>query len=530
MLLAWLADLSVRTRIIIAALIAFLLCIVMLGAGWSMFSHQQAAGELNAQFDRQAISLQYVLRGMNELLVAEGASPASRELIKRGVADFASTLTLFESHVSTSEIAAILGPIKDQWKVFEAEALQFANRPTNQISTSDDDAMIAFGKLVKKSEAIDKAMPALQQAVKAHTQATLQQTLGMVALLLLVLSLLLVATFFWLYRQITAPIQDMQATMSAIERDKDMRQRVQVTGHNEIGQASEAFNAMVESFQQVLNNVSSSVDRLGNASAQVALASQHARQFAEQQQDAVSHAASAVESIRQGVGEIHHRVAEAITIARRSSGLAEHGGQVVQNASANMKQMAGSVRAAADQVSHLSTLSSKIGDIVGTIREIADQTNLLALNAAIEAARAGEQGRGFAVVADEVRKLAERTAKATDMISQLVEATQSDINITVNSMTHSVDQVSKAAALADDADSAIADINAGIRETVEVVGGISQASEQQTSANQKISLAVADISRLADASMQSVEETTRSVQDMEKLASGFQQMIGVFKI
>lgn len=288
-------------------------------------------------------------------------------------------------------------------------------------------------------------------------------------------------------------------------------------------QAAERIAAATGQLSSGINEAASAAEELKRSSDQIAAGAEQAAGAAQQSLAAFKVVETSILRQLQNTEQSQTRTeATQALVARTSSD--------INTMVANVALAAQRQNASVAMVAELEKQAANIGDIVKAVARIADQTNLLALNAAIEAARAGEQGRGFAVVADEVRKLAERTAKATDMISQLVEATQSDINITVNSMTHSVDQVSKAAALADDADSAIADINAGIRETVEVVGGISQASEQQTSANQKISLAVADISRLADASMQSVEETTRSVQDMEKLASGFQQMIGVFKI
>ena len=526
----WLANLSIRFKLIFAGFLSFLMIAVLLGAGWVMFSRLDEISNINEQIDNQALSLQFVLRGLNEVLVTEGTSTASKDLVTKGIADFNAALNALETGVINAEIATIIGPIKTQWQGFESEASQFATGKSNTISINDDDTMIAFGGLVRKSQAVDKAMLPLHEAGHAYAGATLKSTLIFVGSAVLVLGGLLAAIYVWLYRQITLPINEMQSTMSSIQRDKDLRQRVRLTGRSEIGRASHAFNGMVDTFQSVLNDVRESVGGLHTAAGQVSSASQQVRQFAEQQQTAVSQAERAVDSITGSVSDIRARVDQAVAIAHRSSDLADHGGQVVQNAGGSMTQMVDSVRVAADQVSQLSTQSAQIGNIVGTIRDIAEQTNLLALNAAIEAARAGEQGRGFAVVADEVRKLAERTSGATDNISNLVATIQSDITHTVTSMNRSVEQVGQAATLAKEASTAIAEIKVGTRETMDVVSGIAESAQQHARASDEIHQAVNDIARMARENMQTVEATTHSANAMEGLATGFHKMVGAFKI
>ncbi|MHB9041660.1 MAG: methyl-accepting chemotaxis protein, partial [Melioribacteraceae bacterium] len=188
------------------------------------------------------------------------------------------------------------------------------------------------------------------------------------------------------------------------------------------------------------------------------------------------------------------------------------------------------VKQSAETVQTLGKSSDQIGEIVQVIDDIADQTNLLALNAAIEAARAGEQGRGFAVVADEVRKLAERTTKATKEIATMIKQIQKDTEGAVQSMSRGTEEVEKGKVLADKAGQSLKQIISGAQDVVDMSTQVAAASEEQSSAAEQISKNIEAISNVTQESAAGVQQIARAAEDLNRLTVNLQELVLRFKI
>jgi methyl-accepting chemotaxis protein len=219
-----------------------------------------------------------------------------------------------------------------------------------------------------------------------------------------------------------------------------------------------------------------------------------------------------------------------VEISRKSGKLSTEGGEVIHKAAAEMSQIAETVRLTAQAIEELGQHSNQISSIVQVIKDVADQTNLLALNAAIEAARAGEQGRGFAVVADEVRKLAERTTKATEEITQMIGTIQHSAQAAVSTMSSAVDQVSGGVALAKQAGSAITQIKDGAEQVVAVVNDISSALTEQSSASNDIAAQVEKVAQMTEENSAAAAETSSAANNLQELASHMRATVSRFKI
>ncbi|MEW6653432.1 MAG: methyl-accepting chemotaxis protein, partial [Bacteroidota bacterium] len=206
------------------------------------------------------------------------------------------------------------------------------------------------------------------------------------------------------------------------------------------------------------------------------------------------------------------------------------GGKVVGQTIEGMNRIAVVVKQSADTVQQLGKSSDQIGEIVQVIDDIADQTNLLALNAAIEAARAGEQGRGFAVVADEVRKLAERTTKATKEIANMIKQIQKDTSEAVISMTSGTVEVEKGKELADEAGKSLSQIISGAEQVVDIVTQVAAASEEQSSAAEQISKNLESINHVTNESATGIQQIARASEDLNRLTLNLQELISRFKI
>ena len=240
--------------------------------------------------------------------------------------------------------------------------------------------------------------------------------------------------------------------------------------------------------------------------------------------------AAAVEEMTVSIGQVSENAHEARALSRRSGELSEQGAGVIQNAAAEMSQISDSVKESSQIIAALEQQSGEISAIVNVIKEIADQTNLLALNAAIEAARAGEQGRGFAVVADEVRKLAERTSKSTQEIAGMIEKIQGGTHSAFASMEGGVARVSNGVTLANEAAGSITQIKTEAARVVQVVGDISNSLKEQSVASNDIAKNVEKIAQMSEENSAAVQETAKAAQHLEQLATSMQNTIGRFKV
>lgn len=310
----------------------------------------------------------------------------------------------------------------------------------------------------------------------------------------------------------------------------DLRHQLVPRSNDELKDVANRLNEMLKSFSAVLRNVQNSAGSLLGAAQQMSQGAGQVARSSHQQSEAASGMAAAVEETTVGVDQIARNAQDAASISMRAGELSAQGGKIVATVAGEMNRIADAVNQSAATIEQLGQQSRQISDIVGTIKEIADQTNLLALNAAIEAARAGESGRGFAVVADEVRKLAERTARSTQEIGTMVTAIQSGTEQAVESMKGGVQKVNDGVVMAGRAGAAMSEIQSGATQVVQVVGDISTALREQSSANAEMSRHVEQIARMAEENSGSVAGNAATARQLEQLAGVLQGEIARFKL
>ncbi len=240
--------------------------------------------------------------------------------------------------------------------------------------------------------------------------------------------------------------------------------------------------------------------------------------------------AATVEQITVSIAHVSDGAREALRISRNSGELSEHGGEIIHRAAEEMRKIADTVRQTSVSIGNLGQQSTKISSIVKVIKEIADQTNLLALNAAIEAARAGEQGRGFAVVADEVRKLAERTTQSTQEVTQMIGTIQSASHAAVAGMDATIVQVDGGVALAQQAGDAINQIKTESGQVLKTVSNISTALEEQTRASNDIAAHIEKVAQMSGQNSKAAENSAGDANHLSKLADNMQTTVNRFKI
>lgn len=299
---------------------------------------------------------------------------------------------------------------------------------------------------------------------------------------------------------------------------------------DEISKLKYQLNIMVSNLRNLLSKVKEAIDATASASNEISASTEEMSAGAKEQTVQASEVASAVEEMAKTILETSSNTSVAAETARHAGENATEGGKVVIQTISGMNRIAEVVMKAAQTVEALGKSSDQIGEIVQVIEDIADQTNLLALNAAIEAARAGEQGRGFAVVADEVRKLAERTTKATKEIADMIKKIQRDTIEAVQSMQEGTSEVETGKELANKAGTALEQIIDGTQKVSKIIKQVAAASEQQSKASEDISRNIEAITTVTHESASGALQIAKAAEDLSRLTVNLQDLVGRFKI
>ncbi len=299
---------------------------------------------------------------------------------------------------------------------------------------------------------------------------------------------------------------------------------------DDIAKLFNGFNNTVTKIRETLNNVVNAVEATASASEQISSSTEELAAGAQEQSTQSSEIAGAVEEMTASILQNSQNTSNVSTLANEANNFAISGGNVVKASIEGINKIAEVVEDAALNISKLGTSSEQIGEIVQVINDIADQTNLLALNAAIEAARAGEQGRGFAVVADEVRKLAERTTKATKEIADMIKTIQTDTILAVKSIERGNEKVSEGKNLVLKAGDSLHSIVESTVKVQEEIVQVASATEEQSSAAEQISRSIEGISAVANQSAEGTQQIAMAAEDLNKLTRNLEELVATFKI
>ncbi len=335
---------------------------------------------------------------------------------------------------------------------------------------------------------------------------------------------------FLTYRQITRSLRSSKEAMEGIAKSLDFTQRAPVNGHDEIADTTRAFNVLLDKIHASLKAMHVNAEQVASAAMQLSSAAQQVSTGSGEQSEASSGMAAAIEEMTVSITHVSDRANEANTLAIDAGKAASNGADIIGKTLGDIRSIEAAVKQAANTVGRLNEGSSRVSAVVAVIREVADQTNLLALNAAIEAARAGEQGRGFAVVADEVRKLAERTALSTQEIAQTMTTMQTDAEHAVSGMLTAVGQVENGVVHAQEAENAMHEIETGAEQTVVMVGEITSAIREQSSASSIIAQQVERIAQMSEENSIAAQNTANNAQELNNVARAMRAEVDLYKV
>ncbi|WP_018151997.1 methyl-accepting chemotaxis protein [Leeia oryzae] len=345
------------------------------------------------------------------------------------------------------------------------------------------------------------------------------------------IAMMVIATYLFVgaYLSVVNAINALELTSGQLANGK-LSVRVRLDAKDETARVGNSFNNMAEQVSNLIRQASESANAVVGSSTALVASSSTVVDGTQKQTEAVLSASSAVEEMSVSIGAVAESVKETVHISGIARDLSVQGQQSVHNVASEIHAVAESVRQAVSTVESLAQQSADIGQIVNVIKEVADQTNLLALNAAIEAARAGEQGRGFAVVADEVRKLAERTAGATAEINQKILSVQSQVKATVDTMMVGNQRVGQCEKLAQEAATALSAIMEQTQSSQDRIQQIAIAAEQQNSASHSIATNIQSIAEMADRNRWAIEQTVEQIKGMEQRALSLNEAVSKFEL
>ncbi|MBL8458278.1 methyl-accepting chemotaxis protein [Zoogloea sp.] len=348
----------------------------------------------------------------------------------------------------------------------------------------------------------------------------------------LVLSLpLIIFVVFFIRRFVVRPLAEMNLSLAEIAKGEgDLTRRLNVSGKDEIGQTAATFNEMLGTIAQLVRHVSESASRVTGSAHQLAASAGRVAEGSRQQNMQSVSAASAVERMVANIADVAGSAERVHQRSQESLRRAEEGGRTLESLVAEVGLAEDAVRQMATSVEEFVQSTSSITLMTQEVREIAEQTNLLALNAAIEAARAGEQGRGFAVVADEVRKLAEKSARSageidavTSRLSKQSVAVRQAINQGLEHLGSSRTAVVSVSSAIEAANASVVDVGHGLDE-------IAEATERQRTASAAVAESIETIAVMARENSEAVESTARAAHDMEDLATQLHQTVSRFRV
>ena len=330
-------------------------------------------------------------------------------------------------------------------------------------------------------------------------------------------------------RDLKRRVEAVQQVASRLEAG-DLTQRLPADGDDEIAAIAHAVNSFVGEAHGIIRQVREGAEQVSGAATHLFTAADRIAASSREQSEAASSMAATVEQVTVSIDQVADHAQEAHAISIESGSLSARGSEVVLSAVDEMGRISASVRESSVVILDLEQRSRDISAIVKAIKEIAEQTNLLALNAAIEAARAGEQGRGFAVVADEVRKLAERTTLSTQEIAGMIDQIQKGTRTAVSSMEAGMRRVDSGVALAGQAGEAIGRIKASAEEVVGVVDSISAALREQSAASNDIARKVEKIAQMSEQNTAAVQNTATTARDLGQLSAFLESAVKRFNI
>jgi methyl-accepting chemotaxis protein len=389
-------------------------------------------------------------------------------------------------------------------------------------------AIYADAVLDFSGKAIGAMVLALDRTYYVDQIAAAKMQVLVIALVALVVG----AIIAWVVAQaITRPLCRVVDAMNDVAQGEgDLTMRIESQGNNEIGNLVNGFNQFIEKMQLLIADVKNSIENLNQSAEEVGNIASQTTQGVQEQQTDVTQVASAINEMSVSIQEVASSTSDAAEVSGQAEAQSKKGNAVVDETVTAIQKLSESMQQTTSVIHELTKDSDEIGTVLDVIRGIAEQTNLLALNAAIEAARAGEQGRGFAVVADEVRTLAQRTQESTTEIQNVIERLQAGVKSTVETMESSQESVTAGVEYAKEAGDVLSELNVAISRLGDMNTRISAAAGEQSGVSEMINENIHRISHVAEQTAEISNKNLTASNDLKNISGHLQELVGKFNV
>jgi methyl-accepting chemotaxis protein len=323
---------------------------------------------------------------------------------------------------------------------------------------------------------------------------------------------------------------DMRDAMLRTATDSDLTRLVPVHGTDEVAQSAKAYNTLLESFRQVISQVHNSADKVIDTATQLSSASTQITRGSQSQSEAAASTAAAVEEMTVSITSVSENTNEVRKLSEQSLEKTREGNRSTGEMIKDVRQIENTVNLIASSVNEFITSARTIASMTQQVKDIADQTNLLALNAAIEAARAGEQGRGFAVVADEVRKLAEKSAQSAGEIDRITQSLEQQSTLVEKSVQEGLHSLQSTQKHVDEVSTVLAEAGGAVEKSSAGVNDIASSVSEQSFASNEIARHVESIAQMAEENHAAISQSEQGIVNLNELARGLQSAVSKFKV
>jgi methyl-accepting chemotaxis protein len=475
-----------------------------------------------------------------EIIIRDGLLNESREELAKGleklevvVKNVNERLELFNKNVKTDKGRDLIKKFVDARTAYRQELVKAVDALKQGDSGAARQAMTRMAPLREPYLATMEDITAYQDSLMKVAAREAQDDYKFALILIITATAVAFAVAVFLgyrvTRSITVPLNIAVDTSQRIA-EGDLTVKIEAAGNDETGQLLMAMKTMGEKLKAVLGEIKQASESVASGSEQLSASSEEITRTMSDQSHRSEQIATAAEEMSQTVIDIAKNASTIAQSASATAGTAKRGAEVVNKNVEETKTIAETVNKSTHVMKSLGEKSSQIGEIVAVINDIADQTNLLALNAAIEAARAGEQGRGFAVVADEVRKLAERTAKATSEISQMIGAIQGEVDNAVSAMGNTNKQVEVGLQYSLEAGEQLGAIVQSVNTLQSMVQQIATATEEMSTTSGSISGDIQGVTEGAKEISLGSDQIAQSSAELARLAGQLKSIVGQFKV